>query len=498
MQPEFRLVMRHISKSFGGVKALQDVSLQVAPGEIHALLGENGAGKSTLMKILAGAYRKDAGEILLNGQVVNITTPKSAIDLGIAVIYQESMLVPDLSVAENIFIDRLTDRKKLIDWKLLKKKASEQLERIGFGTISPMEIVSNLSVAHQQVVEICKCITRNSQILVLDEPTAVLTHVEIEHLFQLLKQLRDEGVSIIYISHRLEEIMQLADRRTILKDGMLVDCMAMKDVTSKEQLVSKMIGRELSNMFPPRNATIGDVILEVKGLCAGTKVREVSFSVRSGEVVGFSGLVGSGRTETMRAIFGADRIDSGQVLYFGQEVRFKNPKDAISQGFGLLPEDRKKQGLILPESIRINTTLTVLEKMSRFGIVRHKNERTFARDLLDSIFTKYGSVDHPANSLSGGNQQKVSLAKWLAAECKCIVFDEPTRGVDVGAKVEIYKIINELAENGVGVVIISSEMTEIIGTCDRAIVMRHGRVMGEVKKADLCEENLIELVMGVA
>lgn len=497
MQNEYRLEMKHITKRFGGVKALTDVMLKVKPGEVHALIGENGAGKSTLMKILSGVYQMDEGEIILEGKPIKIDSPKAAKDAGIAVIYQEFMLAPDLTVAENIFIDKLAAGKLVINWKQLKRMAKEQLDKLGFGDIDPGVKVGTLSVAYQQVVEICKCLTRNARILVLDEPTAVLTFTEIEKLFEVVNKLRDEGVSIIYISHRLEELFELADNITVLKDGTYVDCVPTNSI-DKQKLVNMMVGRELTQMFPQRHAKIGDVVLEVDKLNAGNMVKNISFSVRSGEILGFSGLVGAGRTETMRAIFGADKLDSGKIVYFGKEVCFSDPKQAIENGFGLVPEDRKGQGLLLEQSIRVNTTLASLKKVTnKLGIIHHKKEREYVKELLGQISTKYGSVEDNANSLSGGNQQKVALAKWISAECKCIVFDEPTRGVDVGAKTEIYKIMNSLAESGVAVIMISSEMTEIIGMCDRAIIMRQGEITGEVQKEELAENNLIKYAMGV-
>jgi ribose transport system ATP-binding protein len=496
MQDEYIVQMNNISKHFGGVKALIDVSLKIKKGEIHALIGENGAGKSTLMKILAGAYQKDEGQIFIDGKEVKITSPKSAMDLGISVIYQEFMLAPDLTVAENILIDNMVGSGMFINWKSLKKRAKEQLMKLGFDDIDPEAKVGNLSVAYQQIVEICKCLTRNSKVLVFDEPTAVLTFSEIQRLFSIIRKLKDDGVSVIYISHRLEELFQLTDNITVLKDGRYVDTVAASSIT-KEALVSMMVGREITQLFPERHATIGEEILRVENLCAGSMVKDVSFSVKSGEVVGFSGLVGAGRSETMRAIFGADKRSSGKVIYFGEEVKFKDPKDAIDKGFGLLPEDRKKQGLLLEQSIRLNTTLASMFKIKKFDIINHKKEKNYVKDLLGDISTKYGSMEDNVNSLSGGNQQKIALAKWLAADCKCIVFDEPTRGVDVGAKTEIYKIINKIAEEGVGVIVISSEMTEIIGMCDRAIVMRQGSVAGEAKNSELSENFLIKLAMGV-
>jgi ribose transport system ATP-binding protein len=496
MQNEYVVDMTHISKYFGGVKALQDVSLRVKKGEIHALIGENGAGKSTLIKILAGAYLHDTGQILIDSKEAKLSSPKSAMELGLSVVYQEFMLAPDLTVAENIFIDNLVSKGVFLSWKKLRARAKEQLSKLGFDDIDPDAKVGTLSVARQQIVEICKCLARNSKVIVFDEPTAVLTFSEIEKLFAIIRQLKSEGVSVIYISHRLEELFELSDSITVLKDGLYVDTVPTA-LTTKEELVSKMVGRQLTQLFPERNAKIGEEILKVENLRVGSTVNDVSFSVRSGEVVGFSGLVGAGRTEAMRAIFGADKKDSGKVIYFGKESNFKNPKDAIKNGFGLLPEDRKDQGLLVEQSIRVNSTLASMRKIKKLDIINHKRERNYVEKLLSSISTKYGSMEDNANSLSGGNQQKIALAKWLSADCKCIVFDEPTRGVDIGAKTEIYKIINRLAEEGVGIIMISSEMTEIIGMCDRAIVMRQGSVAGEVKKSELSENNLIKLAMGV-
>lgn len=487
--------MRNITKHFGGVKALTDVSLKVEPGEIHALIGENGAGKSTLMKILSGAYVRDSGQIFIDGNEVKISDPKESKDQGVAIIYQEFMLAPDLTVAENIYIDKLSAGKTFINWKELRNNAKEQLERLGFGDIDPNTKCGSLSVAYQQVVEICKCLTRNAKILVFDEPTAVLTFSEIEKLFSVIKKLKKEGVSIIYISHRLEEIFELSQHISVLKDGTYVGTVKTEEF-DKHRLVNMMIGREMTEMFPERHARIGETVLEVQNLCAGM-VQDVSFSVKAGEVLGFNGLVGAGRTETMRALFGADKKDSGKVIYFGKEVDWKNPKQAIAEKFGLLPEDRKKQGLLLKQSIRMNTTLACLNKITKLGFINHKSEKEFVKETLASIQTKYNSTEDNANSLSGGNQQKIALAKWIAADCKCIVFDEPTRGVDVGAKTEIYKVINNLAENGVAVIIISSEMPEIIGMCDRVLVMRNGKISGEVRKEELTENALIKFAMGV-
>lgn len=491
---QYRLEMQNVSKQFGGIRALNDVSVKVRPGEIHALIGENGAGKSTLIKILSGAYTRDTGTIKIDGETANIASPIDAMKLGVAVIYQEFMLAPDLSVVENIFIDKLSERGRLINWKKLKKNAREKLEALGFGTIPVEERVGNLSVAHQQIVEICKCLTRDAKILVLDEPTAVLTVTEIEKLFQLVRVLKKQGVSIIFVSHHLNEIFELCDSYTVLKDGCYVNSGQVQDVNN-DKLIHMMIGRELTQMYPRREAQIGEVVLKVENLNAGDKVKNVSFEVRAGEVLGFSGLVGSGRTETMMAVFGAEPKDSGEITFLGEKVNFKEPKDAVDKGLGYLSENRKSLGLIVNQSIRMNTTLASMKKITHRGFLKHREEKEYVKSLLAQMSTKYGSIEDEVNSLSGGNQQKISFAKWILADCKCIVFDEPTRGVDVGAKAEIYEIINSLAKQGIAVIIISSEMTEIIGMCDRALIMSQGRLTGELGKEFLNEETIIKLAM---
>lgn len=492
----YRIQMEHISKRFGGVCALDDVSLRVQPGEVHALVGENGAGKSTLIKVLAGAVKRDSGTIKIDGKTIDVIDPKISKDLGVAVIYQEFMLAPDLSVAENIFIDRLCQNKMLINWKQLNRDAEELLTKIGFGHINPKKKVGDLTVAYQQVIEICKSFSKNAKIFVLDEPTAVLTFNEIDRLFELIEQIKAQGMGIVYVSHRLEEIFRLCDKITVLKDGKFVTELETAK-TNEHQLVNYMVGRELSDLFDTHQSNIGDVLLEAKSISAGRAVKNVSFKVHKGEILGFSGLVGSGRTETMRAIFGADKLDQGQVIYKGSKLGKMTPKKSAKYKIGLLPEDRKNQGVLLEQSIRINTTLTSLDKICRFGIINKKKDKSKAKKELANISTKYGKLDDHVLSLSGGNQQKVALAKWLAADCECIILDEPTRGVDVGAKAEIYKCINRMADEGIGIVMISSEMEEIINICDRVIVMRQGEIVGELGKDEIHEQNLIKLAMGV-
>jgi len=494
---QYHVDMVDICKTFGGVKACQNVCLRVKAGEIHALVGENGAGKSTLMKILSGAYLKDSGDIYINGQKANIMNPKDGLDSGISVIYQEFALIGSLTVAENIFIDKLNEKGRLINWKRLREKARNVLESLGFGNIPVNRVVSELSVAHQQVVEICKALARESSVLILDEPTAVLAASEAEQLFKLLKELRAKGVAIVYISHRLEEIFRLCDRVTVMKDGQYVGTYETTGLDEKK-LVSLMIGRTLETYFPAREPNIGKTVFKVENICAGKAVKNVSFEVREGEVLGISGLVGAGRTETLRAVFGADPLDSGRVYLDGRQIRIKTPGSAVKHGIGMLPEDRKSHGVLLKMPIRTNITLARLKSFTgHFNIINRKKETAYIDDIVGKLSIRAASIENNVNSLSGGNQQKVAIAKLLAADCRVLILDEPTRGVDVGAKIEIYKIINSLVAQNYAVIMISSEMMEIIGMCDRAVVMRGGSVAGELKREALTEQNLINYSMGV-
>jgi len=496
---EYAVEMKSISKSYEGVHALDDVKLAVKPGEVHALVGENGAGKSTLIKILSGAVQADAGEIYIKDKKTDIRNTRDGNDNGIAVIYQEFALVPHLSVAENIFIDEFGVKYKTIDWGGLRQRAHEALESIGFGDINPRTVVQELSVAYQQVVEICKALTRNADILVLDEPTAVLTNREVDKLFGLIKNLKEQGVAVIYISHRLEEIFRITDRVTVFKDGKYIDTVETKDVDDKH-LVSMMIGRDLASFFPERDErqNIGDIVLKAEHIKSGRMVKDVSFELHHGEVLGFSGLVGAGRTETMRAILGVDAMDGGTVWLNGKEIKLKSAKNAFDKGIGFLPEDRKNQGVLLRMPIKYNITFSCISKFSKFaGWLMRKAETLFALDMRDKVGIKTNNINNPVSSLSGGNQQKVAIARILASDSKILILDEPTRGVDVGAKMEIFKLINELIYQDYAVLMISSEMVEIIGMCDRAVVFREGRSVAEIKKGDLSEETLIRYAMGI-
>jgi ribose transport system ATP-binding protein len=493
-----RLLMDGVSKHFGGVTALNNVTFTAEAGEIHALVGENGAGKSTLMKILAGANTPDEGKIFIDGEEVHIHKPKDGIDLGVSVIYQEFALMPDMSVAENIFIDDLNENKRIIKWRELYAQTKTILDELGFSNIPPSRQVADLPVAYQQIVEICKALSRNSKILVLDEPTAVLSTVETEQLFKLLKKLKSDGVTIIYISHRMNEIFALCDRATVLRDGENVGTVNLKDTTD-QALVNMMIGRSLQNYYPERTPEIGEVVFEARNIVSGAVVNDVSFSVRAGEVFGLSGLVGAGRTETLMAILGELKRDSGRIFVNGKEVKVTSPLSALRAGISLLPEDRKTQGVLLQLPILHNITISCLNKITGFlGLINFKKERETANKLVDKLRIKIGSLNDPCMSLSGGNQQKVSISKLLGTDSRVLFFDEPTRGVDVGAKIEIYKIINEIVAEGYGVVMVSSEIPEIIGMCDRVAVMRNGRVTGELNRNELTEINLIKYSMEVS
>jgi ribose transport system ATP-binding protein len=491
------LAMRNVSKRFAGVKALDNVSFESRAGEVHALMGENGAGKSTLIKILSGAYAKDAGEIFVDGQKVNITKPKSAHDTGISVIYQELALIPHLTVAENIFIDQLTAGKTFVDWERIRTDSAKLIARLGFPDIDVMAKVSKLTIAYMQIVEIAKALSRDARIFVFDEPTAVLTDSETEKLFGIIRDLKSKGACVIYVSHRIKEIFEICDRITVLKDGKFVNCVNTSDV-DEEKLVTMMVGRKASDMFPHREYTAGRVVLKVNELHSGAEVDGVSFEVRKGEILGVSGLVGAGRTETMQTVFGARKKDSGEVIIDGKTVDIRSPEQALRYGVGMAPEDRKNAGVILDMPIYQNGTMSVIGRItSALGWIRKKREMVLVTRLVEELTIKTASVVNAVSTLSGGNQQKVSLMKWLAAEGDILILDEPTRGVDVGAKAEIYGIIARLAQEGIAIIMVSSEMSEIIGLCDRVIVMRHGRVSGELGREELNEQKLLKLAMGV-
>lgn len=490
------LEMRNITKQFPGVRALDGVSLVVQPGEVHALLGENGAGKSTLMKILAGAQPMDTGEILLNGKQVHIDSPQKAMSLGISIIYQEFNLAPTLSVGENIFLGREPIGKVpgLVNFRKLYRDAQELISHLGV----PMDVrspVSRLSVAQQQMVEIAKATSRNSRIIVMDEPSATLTDHELSALFELIRKLKAQGVSIIYISHRLEEVFQVCDTATIMRDGRHIVTKPVSELT-RDDIVKYMVGRELTEAIPKESAPIGDVALEVKGLNRKNVLHDINFSIHKGEIVGLAGLVGSGRTETARAVFGADTIDSGEIRVNGKAVKIRSPREAIKYGIGLVTEDRKQQGLILSMPVRHNTSMANLQVLSKFGFLSVTDERRVAEKYRAELSTKTPSVEQTVKNLSGGNQQKVVLSKWLFSGSRILIFDEPTRGIDVGAKSEIYKLMNQLAASGVAILMISSELPEVLGMSDRILVMHEGHIAGELSRAQASQEAIMQLATG--
>lgn len=493
------LKMEGITKNFPGVKALDQVSLELEKGEVHALLGENGAGKSTLMKILVGIHKADQGKILYQGKEMNFHNAKDAEKAGIGIVYQEFNLIPELTVAENIYFGRQPKKNGRIDWKQMKKEAEEVLNRLG-SSISADAPIKTLGTAQQQMVEIAKVMSTDAQVVVFDEPTASLTDKEIEKLFQVIRGMKEKGITMIYISHRLEEIYKICDRATIMRDGKWIETFQVKEKTMDE-MIALMVGRELTNLYPKTPHKEGNVVLEVKGLKCGRMVKDVSFYAKRGEILGFAGLMGAGRTETMRAIFGADMKDGGEVKIDGKSCDIRHPQEGIKNGIGFLTEDRKNQGLILSDTIEYNISLTNLDKITKkkFGlhILDLKKEKENAQKLSKELTIKTPSILQKAGNLSGGNQQKVVLAKWMNRACKILVFDEPTRGIDVGAKFEIYKLMNDLVAQGVCIIMISSDLPEVIGMSDRIYVMHEGTVTGELHKSEFDQDTILKYASGI-
>ena len=489
---EYAVSMENITKTFPGVKALDQVQLHVRPGEVMALLGENGAGKSTLVKILSGVYTRDSGDVKIFGQTItgDLNT-RQAQDLGVAIIHQELNMCQHLTVYENMFLGRELTRGGRLDVKEMCSQAKQQLAKLGITDLDPMTTVGDLTVGRQQMVEISKALLLKAKILVMDEPSSSLSNAEITEMFRIVKELRSMGTAIIYISHRLQELHHIVDSVTIMRDGHYITEGKFTDFTM-EQIIANMVGREITNQFPRDTVPRGRKILEVRHLNAGRMVRDVSFDAYEGEVLGFSGLVGAGRTETMRAIFGADAKDSGEIILDGKPLVIHNPTDAIRLGIVLAPEDRKKEGLCTKLSIRDNIALPNLDLIcGALGKINKKTEDEMIEKGRSSLTIKMAGPEVEAGSLSGGNQQKVVVAKWLARESRVVIFDEPTRGIDVAAKVEIYEIINALKKRGICVIIVSSEMPEVMGISDRIIVMCNGRITGEVDPRNTTEEEIM-------
>ena len=483
--------MKNIAKSFSGTKVLKGVNLELGHGEILALLGENGAGKSTLMKILSGIYSKDSGEIYLDGELCHFQNPKEAQNKGVAIIHQEMNLCNDLSVSENIFLGREVMDGLRLNHKKMDEEAQKILDDLGI-SMKSTELAGDLKVSEQQMVEIAKALSQDAKVLIMDEPTSALSRKEIEDLFRVIRKLRDEGRGIIYISHRLDELRAIADKVSILRDGENVISGDLKDF-SIDDIIRHMVGREIQDKFPRIQCEKGKEILRVESLNAGPKVRDISFSLYEGEILGIAGLMGAGRTEMTRALFGVDEKTSGKIYLFGEEVKTNTPKDSIELGMALIPEDRRKDGLCTDLSIRENISLPNLDSMKNsLGVLSKVLELKISEDTIKSLNVKAQDREMISKNLSGGNQQKVVLGKWLIRNPKVILFDEPTRGIDIGAKVEIYQIMNELKKKGVGVLFISSEMEEVLGMSDRILIFCDGRITGELSREEANQENILK------
>jgi rhamnose transport system ATP-binding protein len=490
------LTLRNIRKSFAGVHALKGVSFELREGEVHALVGENGAGKSTLIKVVSGAHRADGGTMEVMGRVVEENDPVVSRSLGIAVIYQRPALLPDLSVAENIALGlERRGAARIVRWMERRRRAKDLLAKVS-ASIDADAPVHSLSMPEQQLVEIARALGANARILILDEPTASLSDREVERLLAVIGELRRQGVGIIYISHRLEELFQVADRVTVLRDGASVGTRAMKDV-SRSELIRMMVGREVTAIFPKHAVPLGDVVLRLENVgCRRSGVRGVSFDVRAGEIVGLAGLVGAGRTELARILFGLTPADAGAIEWRGRAMAIRSPAQAARMGIAYVPEDRRRHGVILEMPVATNATLAVLNRISKYGWIDSHRERQLAAGYVKRLSIKTASLSTPAGDLSGGNQQKVSVARWLATEPKLLILDEPTQGIDVGAKAEIHRLMGELAERGMAIVMISSELPEILGMSDRVVVMHGGTVTGILDRAEATQENVMALALG--
>lgn len=487
--------MTGIMKSFGTNQVLDNAGFFLRDGEVHALMGENGAGKSTLMKILTGVYTRDGGIVKVNGQEVNYSNPQEAEAAGIVFIYQELNVMFDLTVEENLFMGKeITKGFGICDKKAMRAKAEEVLERMGV-SIPVDTVMSDLSVGQQQMIEICKALLVDAKVIIMDEPTAALTQSETAALFEVIENLKKRGVSIVYISHRMEEIFELCDRITVLRDGQYIDTCEIKDITM-DDVVKMMIGREIGERYPLRNHSVGKTVFEVKGLSRKGAFNDVSFTVGAGEVLGVSGLMGAGRTEIMQAVFGYLPADSGEILIDGQPVKIKNPMDAMKAGIGFITEDRKVEGLMLDKTIRENIALANLGTISGSGVISKAKEKSLISRGIEEFKIRCFGTEHECGNLSGGNQQKVVLAKWIYTEPKILILDEPTRGVDIGAKKEIYNVINDMARKGVAIIMVSSELPEILGMSDRVMVVREGDVRGILNIENASQESIMTLATG--
>lgn len=487
--------LRNIVKSFGDNKVLTGVDFDLKEGEVHALMGENGAGKSTLMNILTGLHEQNSGQVVIDDKEIQFENPKDAEEHGVSFIHQEMVTWPEMTVLENMFLGK--EEANFLGWtddKKMEKQAKGVFKDLGFD-VDLKKRMGTLSVGKQQIVEIGKTLLNDAQVIIMDEPTAALTGREIDLLFDIIRRLSDNGVAIVYISHRMEEIFRISDRVTVMRDGASVSTKLTSE-TNEDEIVRNMVGRDLEDYYPDKNNEIGDVIFEVKDLNSENVFEDISFQLHEGEIVSFSGLMGAGRTEIMRAIFGLDSYDSGQIIVNGQEKHLKNPSEAIKESVGFVTENRKEEGLILDFSVKDNVSLTAFEEFSKNGWINEKEENDFVQLLTDRLNVKMSDTEQPVFSLSGGNQQKVVLSKWIGIGLKVLILDEPTRGVDVGAKREIYELMNELAARGVGIIMVSSDLPEVIGVSDRVIVIHEGRISGELSKGNLTEEKIMTYATG--
>ena len=492
MSELFRL--EKLCKAFPGVKALNDVSFSIEKGEVLALMGENGAGKSTLIKILAGAYRMDSGEIFCEGKKVQINDRNDSTKLGISIIFQELNLFSNLSVAENIFVNREFRKAGFIyDREKTNSEAKLLLERVGLNC-SPDTKLGKLSVSQRQMVEIAKALSADVRLIIMDEPTSSLTDTEVDKLFDIINNLKKRGVSILFVSHKINEVRRIADRVHILRDGVYIATLKKEEIT-EEAIIKSMVGRTLENIFVKQYAEIGEIALEVRNLCTKNFLKNISFNVRKGEIVGFAGLVGAGRSEVMRAVFGLDAISEGEILIDGKPVRINSPSDAIKHGLGLVPEDRKHDGLILGMSVMKNGSIVMLDKLSKHGLINDALEYETIESYVEKLSIKTPSMEKEVKDLSGGNQQKVVVAKWLANNPQILIVDEPTRGIDVAAKKEIHNLISNLAKSGVAIIMISSEMPEVLGMCDRIYVMHEGRIRSELCREEATQEKIMKVIL---
>ncbi|MCY6371388.1 sugar ABC transporter ATP-binding protein [Clostridium ganghwense] len=485
--------LKGVSKVFPGVKALDSIDLEVRPGEIHGLIGENGAGKSTLIKILTGAYKNDAGKIFVEGKETVIQGPKHAMQLGINAIYQELNILPDLKVVDNIFIGReikTKNKKGMLDVKKMTEKAKEVLEELG-QEFDPKMNIGELGMGHQQMVEIAKSLCIDTKLLIMDEPTSSLSEREVRELMRTIQGLKEKGIAIIFISHRLPEIFEICDRVTVMRDGKKIKTLDVEELT-EDELIKLMVGRSLEQQFPKIKTEIGEEVLRVENLKRNGVFENISFSLRKGEILGMAGLVGAGRTEVVRAIFGADPVDDGKVYIKGKEVKIKTPTDAMNNGIAFLTEDRKSQGLILGNTIDFNMAISCYKKFKKNALLNLKEMKKSAEDNIKKLKISPPNPSFMAGQLSGGNQQKVVIGKWLNTDADIFIFDEPTRGIDVGAKVEVYNIMNKLVSEGVAVIMISSELPEVIGMSDRVVVMSEGKLTAEINREDLSQENIMK------